>query len=323
MDGPTHASVPFFHVSSFTDAAEELLGNPAGVVLLSDSWPSAAPPTVYLRAAGELNLSETCFVTPQPPGAPAAAATDFALRWFSPAKEVALCGHGTLAAAHALAALGNAQPLLTFHTLSGPLQVRAAGSARAAPPAVTQATMSFPANPPAPLDAAGAPMAELARLVLGEHLPLLASCHYSARARKAVLVLAPGAASAAALAALRPAATALLALRQPEDPSARVEGVSVACARPDQGPAHFCCRYWSPWNGLPGAGGEDPVNGSSHTLLAPLFEQLLCLPPGTEMQSTHLSPRGGRLHVAVLPGDRVSIRGQATTVCQGHMWIQL
>ena len=320
----THFRAPFFHVSSFTDAPSGLLGNPAGVVLLDATFPPQAAPAVYLRAASELNLSETAFVTPRPPSASPAAATHFDLRWFSPGKEVQLCGHGTLAAAHALAALGNAAPLLTFHTLSGPLQVERAPDAAPTPtpaPAATTATMTFPANAPTPRALTEAPVAALARALLGaEHAHLLCACHYSARARKALLLLAPG--SAAALAALAPAADALL--RAPQEPSARIEGVAVACATPAAGPAHFAVRYWSPWNGLPGAAGADPVNGSSHTLLAPLFAGLLGVAEGREMESTQLSARGGRLHVAVLPGgERVSIRGQATTVCEGAMWIAL
>ena len=322
-----HHRVPFYHVSAFTDAAGGLLGNPAGVLVLGAECP-APPPAACLRAAGELNLSETAFVVPRPPAADPAAATDFDLRWFSPGKEVSLCGHGTLAAAHALAALGNAAPLLTFHTLSGPLQVARAPTPPAPPavptppapaPFTTTATMTFPANAPAPRDAAEPPVAALAHALLGaEHAGLLRACHYSARARKAVLLLAPG--SAAASAALAPSAEALL--RAPQAPGARIEGVTVACATPAAGPAHFAVRYWSPWNGLPGAAGEDPVNGSSHTLLAPLFAGLLGVAEGAEMQSTQLSARGGKLHVAVLPGgERVAIRGQATTVCEGTMWV--
>src|SRR3954454_18527951 len=69
-------------------------GNPAGVVVLS-----AFPGTAWMqRVAAEVNLSETAFLHPLPPGAGA----DFALRWFTPAVEVALCGHATLATAHVL-----------------------------------------------------------------------------------------------------------------------------------------------------------------------------------------------------------------------------
>ncbi len=322
----THHRAPYFHVSSFTDVG--LQGNAAGVVLLDASCPPLSDEALR-RAAGELGHSETAFVLPQPPGTPPAAATDFALRWFSPGKEVPLCGHGTLAAAHALVTLGNPHPVLTFHTLSGALRVRTGGATAcsASAAATSTATLDFPANSPTPRDAAEAPVAELARLVLGaEHAHLLQSCHYSARARKAVLVLAPG--SEAALAALRPSGAALLALRQ--DPSApRIEGVSAACAPSAPpgaaaAPPSFFCRYWSPWNGLPGESGEDPVNGSSHTLLAPLFGRLLGVGEGEEMASTHLSARGGRLHVAVLPGgERVSLRGQASTVCEGALWLAL
>src|SRR4051794_25805985 len=73
-------------VDAFT--ARPFGGNPAGVVVLSDF-----PDTGWMqRVAAEVNLSETAFLHPLPPGPEA----DFALRWFTPAVEVALCGHATL-----------------------------------------------------------------------------------------------------------------------------------------------------------------------------------------------------------------------------------
>src|SRR3954453_11278464 len=77
-------------VDAFT--AQPFAGNPAGVVVL-DSFPDDA---WMQRVAAEVNLSETAFLHPL------AGPADFALRWFTPAVEVALCGHATLASAHVL-----------------------------------------------------------------------------------------------------------------------------------------------------------------------------------------------------------------------------
>ena len=76
-------------VDAFT--AQPFAGNPAGVVVLPEAdFPGAE---WMQRVASEVNLSETAFLHPLPPGAEA----DFALRWFTPVLEVALCGHATLA----------------------------------------------------------------------------------------------------------------------------------------------------------------------------------------------------------------------------------
>jgi PhzF family phenazine biosynthesis protein len=317
----------FFHISSFTKGTR-LLGNPAGVVLLPAGC--AFHDSTLLRCALELNLSETAFLSPLDPSAAFETASAFFLRWFSPKKEVALCGHGTLAAAHALVALGNASPTLAFHTLSGALVVSV--NAFAPPtdpntPARSDLTMNFPCNAPSPRDPADPAVRAIADILLGRPASAQEAqqgafrCFYSARGKKAVLVLPPG--SEALIASLEPSVDALLAVEQPE--GSRIEGVTVACAAaggaaPAAPVASFSTRYWSPWN--LGKQGEDPVNGSSHTLLAPLFSQLLGLQGGAEMTSTQLSPRGGQLRVAVLPcGERVTISGEATTVCEGHLWL--
>jgi predicted PhzF superfamily epimerase YddE/YHI9 len=110
-------------------ASEPFTGNPAAVTILerfpSDSW--------MTRVAREMNLSETAFVVPRPDG-------DHDLRWFTPAVEVDLCGHATLAATHVLG--GSAR----FHTRSGPLECRSTGPGRI--------EMDFPADRLGPADAA-------------------------------------------------------------------------------------------------------------------------------------------------------------------------
>ncbi|MGN0121359.1 MAG: PhzF family phenazine biosynthesis protein, partial [Streptomyces albidoflavus] len=79
-------------IDAFTD--RPFSGNPAGVMLL-DAFPEDAR---LQRIAAEVNLSETAFAHPLEPGGEA----DWALRWFTPLREVELCGHATLATAHAL-----------------------------------------------------------------------------------------------------------------------------------------------------------------------------------------------------------------------------
>ena len=111
-------------VDAFTDVA--FRGNPAAVAVL-DRYPSDGH---LQHVAAELNLSETAFVVPRADG-------DHDLRWFTPAVEVDLCGHATLAAAHVLAL-----PSVRFHTRSGVLACAVGAEGRG--------TMDFPADAPEP-----------------------------------------------------------------------------------------------------------------------------------------------------------------------------
>ncbi len=101
-----------FIVDAFTD--QLFAGNPAAVCL------QPLPEALMQRVAQENNLSETAFLTKT--------GNDYALRWFTPAGEIDLCGHATLAAAHVvLTQLEPGRQQVTFHTCSGPLPVQKRG----------------------------------------------------------------------------------------------------------------------------------------------------------------------------------------------------
>ena len=108
--------VPLFHVDAFTDTA--FAGNPAAVCLLDGPAPEAWMQLV----AAEVNLPETAFVWPVPPGR-------WGLRWWTPTVEVPLCGHATLASAHVLIEEGRAAvgETMRFLTASGELTARGLG----------------------------------------------------------------------------------------------------------------------------------------------------------------------------------------------------
>src|SRR3954454_1710552 len=114
-------------------AAQPFRGNQACVLEPMAAWPDAA----WMQAlAAENNQAETAFLlkTDDP--------ARFGLRWFTPAVEVPLCGHATLASGHVLfTELGAAADLLTFDTQSGPLTVRRKDGAY---------EMDFPSHPPKP-----------------------------------------------------------------------------------------------------------------------------------------------------------------------------
>src|SRR2546430_3990015 len=123
-------------IDAFTD--RPFAGNPAGVCLVSD-WPSAS---WMQQVAAELNLSETAFARPHE-GADA----DWDLRWFTPVNEVDLCGHATLATAHALSRDGG-PGTVRFSSRSGILitHSRADGTITLDFPVATLSAASFPAG---------------------------------------------------------------------------------------------------------------------------------------------------------------------------------
>jgi PhzF family phenazine biosynthesis protein len=116
-------------------------GNPACVVEPFEAWPD----TAWMQAlAAENNQAETAFLlkTADP--------ARFGLRWFTPTVEAPICGHATLASAHALfEELGVDAPVLTFDTLAGDLTVRRADGVFGGP----GLEMDFPADPPRPVEA--------------------------------------------------------------------------------------------------------------------------------------------------------------------------
>jgi predicted PhzF superfamily epimerase YddE/YHI9 len=205
-------------VDAFTDNA--FSGNPAGVVLLD----APADASWMQSVAAEMKHAETAFVVvggPEDEPKP--------LRWFTPAVEVDLCGHATLASAHVL---GGDQ---RFDTRSGIL------TCTVAPDGWIE--MDFPADPPAPIE----PSAELVAGLPGITVEQVAEGTFD------VLVQA---ASAADVRALQPDLATLAQV------SAR--GVIVTAPGDEDG-IDFVSRFFGPRAGVP----EDPVTGSAHCTLAP------------------------------------------------------
>lgn len=286
-------------------------GNGAGVLLLPPAGaasPSlrgdagAIPAERLQRVAAAVALSETSFVQRRADGA-------YDLRWFTPTREVALCGHGTLAAAHALwrSSAGEASSLLAFHTASGVLAVRR-GAGGGAPCARFPLASAHPS--------ACTTHRALVAALLPPAVAAAAELWHSPATGKLLAVLAEddGGGGAALLRALprggAASSRALLAVDQAALPPAqRVSGVSLsarcdaAARRAAGGAADFCSRYFSPWNGLD----EDPVNGSSHTALAAIWASRLAAwtphSDGSEvalLRAVQLSREGGVLEVRVV-----------------------
>jgi PhzF family phenazine biosynthesis protein len=215
--------VLYYHVDSFS--ARPFGGNPAGVCLL-ENWLSDA---VMQRVAAENRHSETAFVVPEDEG--------WAIRWFSPTTEVALCGHATLAAAFALWHSGRGHgERLAFGSKSGPLAVTREGDL---------IWLDFPAAPirPCPVPA-----------MIPKALGLTPKEAFEGRFLSLVLE------TEAEVAALRPDLTAI----------AEAHAFAVLVTAPGQ-EGEYVLRCFGPRAGIP----EDPVTGAAQCDLAPYWARRL------------------------------------------------
>jgi PhzF family phenazine biosynthesis protein len=256
-------------VDAFT--AQPFAGNPAAVCVL----PAPRAEEWMRNVALEMNLSETAFLHP----VVSQEGDGYNLRWLTPAVEVDLCGHATLAAAHVLWEDGHLAPDATarFHTRSGLLTCEKQGD---------WIEMNFPANLAAPAEAP----AQLAQ-ALGAELK------YIGKNRFDYLVEV---ADEATLRALNPNHHLLRQLP--------VRGIIVTARGADY---DFVSRFFAPGSGVD----EDPVTGSAHTALAPFWAARL---GKREMIGYQASARGGVVRVRI-DGDRVFLSGQAVTVLRGDL----
>jgi len=257
-------------VDAFAD--RPFAGNPAAVCVLE----GPADPDWMQAVALEMNLSETAFLHPEPEKDGV-----YRLRWFTPAREVDLCGHATLAAAHVLWEEGHlpTDRPARFETNSGRLEARRDGDG---------IRMDFPAEPVA----ACAEPEGLAEAI--GHTPRFVGANrvyglLELESETAVLDLKPD---------LR------LVERWPW------LGVIVT-ARSETPGRDFVSRFFAPRAGID----EDPVTGSAHCALGPYWAERLGRQNLTGYQA---SPRGGTVGVRCF-GPRVELAGRAVTVLRGTL----
>ncbi|MBI4255451.1 MAG: PhzF family phenazine biosynthesis protein [Candidatus Rokubacteria bacterium] len=254
-------------VDAFTDTP--FRGNPAAVCVLPDERDAA-----WMQAvAAEMNLSETAFLVKRADG--------FGLRWFTPAVEVDLCGHATLASAHVLWEDRHLarEAQARFHTKSGLLTADRIGEWIELDFPVKRATPA--AAPPGLAEALGAAPKYVGRNQF-DYLVEVDS-------EDTVRALAPDHAALAKL---------------------PVRGVIVTSRASTHG-FDFVSRFFAPGSGI----AEDPVTGSSHCALGPFWGARL---GKTQMLAYQASARGGVVRVR-LAGERVALGGQAVTVLRGEL----
>ena len=254
-----------FQVDAFAD--RRFAGNPAAVVVLD-----AFPPDDTMQAiAAENNLAETAFLV--------ANGEDYRLRWFTPAVEVPLCGHATLAsAAVVMERLQSGRRQVVFHSLSGPLPVRRTENGYA---------MDFPARPSEPVmaaskvsDALGAQPDE----VYVNAFNYMAVFDNEKKVREI----------SADMAAV-----------------ARLDRPGTIVTGPGNDEYDFVSRYFAPVKGIP----EDPVTGAAHCMLTPYWAKRLGRTSFTAYQA---SRRGGEVRCR-LSGDRVELEGTCVFFFEGEI----
>ncbi|HUH79581.1 MAG TPA: PhzF family phenazine biosynthesis protein [Methanoregula sp.] len=256
-------------VDAFTRAP--FRGNPAAVCVLE----GPADPGWMQQLAGEMNLSETAFLHTADGG--------WNLRWFTPRKEIELCGHATLAAACVLWTTGREKPddAIAFRTRSGTLTARKEGDLT---------TLDFPAEPVT---------GSVSLPGLGKALG--AEPVFTGRNRFDLLVELQ---SAADVCGLEPDMEALSAIP--------ARGIIVTAAS-DLPNFDFVSRFFAPSVGVP----EDPVTGSAHCCLGPYWGEKL---DKTILSGFQCSARGGTVRVT-LGGDRVILGGHTVHVYSGSLLV--
>ena len=255
-------------IDAFT--SEPFKGNPAAVCFMDgardDRW--------MANVAAEMNLAETAFLSRRDDG--------WDLRWFTPAVEVDLCGHATLASAHAIwSEKISSDDLLQFHTRSGVLTAKRIGD---------RIELDFPAKREEPIAAPAGLLDALgttnATYVGRNQFDYIVELSTETEVRN-----------------LKPDHSVLRQLP--------VRGIIVTSR--GSGAYDFISRFFAPGSGID----EDPVTGSSHCCLTPYWSQRL---GKTEMLAWQASPRGGEVRVR-LDGDRVKLAGHAVTVLRGELLV--
>jgi PhzF family phenazine biosynthesis protein len=260
--------IPLYQLDAF--ASKPFTGNPAAVCPLEE-WPDDA---TLQAVAAENNLAETAFYVPEDEG--------FHLRWFTPAIEVELCGHATLASAWVIFNCFD-WPLdsIDFRSRSGTLTVARDGERLA---------LDFPSRPASPADgvdavatALGARPMELLQAANGNALAVFDS-------EKAVRALAPDFRKVSLL-----------------DP------FGVIATGPGGNGTDFVSRYFVPKAGID----EDPVTGSAHCTLVPYWSTHLAK---KKLFARQVSKRGGELWCEDR-GSRTIIAGDCVPVIEGTITI--
>lgn len=260
-------TIPILQIDAFTN--QPFKGNPAAVCLLD----APADAEWMQQVAAEMNLSETAFLHPENDG--------FRLRWFTPAVEVDLCGHATLASAHALWETGRitSSATIRFATRSGVLTAQKNDE---------WIILNFPIKP----------LKETLELEELDRALGVVSKYIGTDGSDYLIEVD----SEETVRSLKPDFVRLATFP--------VRGIIVTSLATSS-EYDFVSRFFAPAVGI----NEDPVTGSAHCCLAPFWQQRL---QKNEFMAYQASSRGGIIRVK-LEDQRVYLGGQAITVFRGKL----
>jgi PhzF family phenazine biosynthesis protein len=257
-----------YQIDAFTD--EPFKGNPAGVMIVDEQTDSDR----MQKIAAEMNLSETAFIIPK--------GDIFEIRYFTPAVEVPLCGHATLASGHIIYELGLVRPhdIINFKAKGGDLVITRESD---------WIVMNFPAYPLTKIDIPG----DFSEIIGFEPVEMYSSSYdwkiAVARTEDNIVKAAPNF----------------------EIMKAKGLGTLMITAESNTEKFDFVVRCFVPDLGI----NEDPVTGSAHCALTPLWTEKL---GKKELNSLQLSKRTGKLRVKQI-NDRVEIKGKAITIFKAEL----
>lgn len=269
-------SLPYFEIHSFADPARPLSGNPAGVCLM-EAYPDDR---TLLGIAESNNLSETAFLVPRGEDL-------WDLRWFTPALEVDLCGHATLAAG----AVVLEQGLVTgdtaqFDSRSGRLNVSRDATAGFA---MDLPLVGFePATPHPDMQSA---LGLESDPVAVQDITRIHGAHYQMWILDSEADVAGG---------------------EPDHGRLKALNSNIIITAPGDD-VDFVSRFFAPASGVD----EDPVTGSAHCSLAPYWADRL---GKSRLSARQIGPRPGALEVEPR-GDRVALFGRAPAYLEGRITV--
>ena len=259
-----------FQVDAFSD--EPFKGNPAGVMIIDETMTSEWMQNIAM----EMNLSETAFIIP---GKEA-----FAIRYFTPTREVPLCGHATLASSHIIYEIGLKSEFepIEFHAQGGNLKINKVNDL---------ISMNFPRYPIDKIN-----IHEDFKKSLGFSPLEMYSSNYDW-----IIAIAENESD--------------ISNSEPNFELMKKNGLGhlMITAISDSPTSDFVVRCFAPISGI----NEDPVTGSAHCALTPLWAEKL---GKMELDSLQLSKRTGRLKVKLI-NDRVEIKGKAITIFEAKIKI--
>ncbi|KFK36633.1 hypothetical protein AALP_AA4G150100 [Arabis alpina] len=302
----TKKPVKYFVVDAFTDSAFK--GNQAAVCVLKeeherdDAW--------LQSLAAEFNISETCFITPV-----TGFDARFSLRWFTPALEVDLCGHGTLASAHSIFSNGLVDSdKVEFVTRSGILTAKRVPENNKMKGGSFFIELDFPVIPTCEYNSIndismfskalnGATIVDVRRTTTNKIIsePFFNGTAKASSTDKIIVVL--------------PSWESVIELQPKMDEISKCPGklIIVTAAAPEGSDYDFCSRFFSPKLGVD----EDPVCGSAHCSLAHYWSLKMSK---CDFLAYSASRRSGSLKVHYnKENQRVLLIGKAVTVMKGFV----